>query len=158
MKSGFIKNDLFLVMVLCVHLIAGVFAWYTDWKYPFSPSKETAEFISKLPFENTLVIKNDYTEAPVGAYLNVKPYCPERGCMCSFFLLTKAGKRTLDVAQTLKESQSLANQSGKKSILVMENNIDPASQEIEVKKIFSSGEVNINDPPFYVYEIDPDSK
>lgn len=71
------KNQ-YLNILLCSHVIAAMLALSMDIKYPFSASKEVANFIESQGLSDTLIVGSlDMPVSPIAALLDRKIYYPE---------------------------------------------------------------------------------
>ncbi len=69
----------FFLLILCVHLIGGVVAYYMDIKYPFSTSQKAAEYLRNNHLtDNEILGSIDYVISPLASELHKKILYPER--------------------------------------------------------------------------------
>jgi hypothetical protein len=65
------QEHTFLVAILSIHVIAGLFSWGMDVIHPFSASKEVAAYIQSQPLQPSLIIgSEDKKMTPIAAWLN----------------------------------------------------------------------------------------
>ena len=68
----------FLILVLCIHFLAGIHRVFIDVIYPYSASKEVAEFVRNSEYKNwPLFGTRDVEIASVSGYLGTSIYYPE---------------------------------------------------------------------------------
>jgi hypothetical protein len=84
------KNP-FLVTLLTLHVLAGLYAWTTDFLSPFSASKPTAKFIQDHALQNLLIVGDDQTKAStLSAYLDRQIYYADDNRFGTFSISTTA--------------------------------------------------------------------
>jgi hypothetical protein len=68
----------FIITILSLHVVAGIFAFTMDLNYPFSVTKEVARFIKNHRMENISVVGDvdyvNYIGPPLSAYLGKRVY------------------------------------------------------------------------------------
>lgn len=86
---GKIKNIL-LTITLCFHLIYGAYAYAMDLIYPFSESKETADYIKEHNLSDLPIVASiDSRVSPITAFLNKEVYYPSSNRYGTFVIWDK---------------------------------------------------------------------
>jgi hypothetical protein len=81
----------FLVVLLTAHVLAGLYAWGTDFLYPFSASKPMAKLIQERGLQNLLIVGDDQMKvSTLAAYLDRPIYYADDNRFGTFSIETTA--------------------------------------------------------------------
>ncbi|MBA2340030.1 MAG: hypothetical protein H0V88_06525 [Pyrinomonadaceae bacterium] len=132
--SGYRKK--FLTAILCVHLVAGVFAMSMDLLYPFSPIKSTAEFINKQKMSDLLVVGSvDYEVSPLTAYINQKIYQPQSNKFGTFHIM-KYGRENKSDEEVLDRVSELLTSIGQDVLLISSHQIKASAPHLCISELW----------------------
>lgn len=108
-------------LLLFLHVIANSVAYYYDMRYPFSASKQAAEFIKDLKYQELVIV--GYRNAPVSplaGYLDAKFYYPQSNSFGSFITYDETWRRRLTVDEVFQKAKEV-RASTEKPVLVVLN-------------------------------------
>ena len=115
--SLFRKNILTLVFLL--QFIGAIAALGFDFVYPFSESKQTAEYIQAHNLNNMVIVADyDYAGTPVAGYLDRDVYFPQRSSMGSF-VFWDYSRHYLDYREVLAKANTLATKRGEDVLILL---------------------------------------
>jgi len=84
----------FLFGLLTVHVLAGLYAWIADFRYPFSTSKWTAGYIQEHGLQNLPIVGDDQIKvSTLSAYLDRPIYYLDDNRLGTFSISTTAAQR-----------------------------------------------------------------
>ncbi len=82
--------------ILILQVIAGLYACVCDWRYPFSASKEVAEYLVKQKLaQKPIVGCLDYVASAVAARLDTPIYYPQNGRLGTYLIFDGKREETL---------------------------------------------------------------
>jgi hypothetical protein len=109
--------------VLLVQVFSSCYLYYKDINYPFSNSKNVAEYIVNKGYDKDLIVVSNFTSGPaVSAYLGKKLYYPEYHTMGSFGVWT-TNPIFLTKDQLLSDLGLLKKRGYKRVVLALDKNI-----------------------------------
>jgi len=148
-------KNIFVTLFLLVHVVAAGIAVFYDWKYPFSASKETAEFIKDNNMDEMFLVGDiDWAVSSVAGYLGKEIYYPMSDSLGTFVVWNNARSRDkakgfIDKALALRES------SDQKILLIFNHRIRKSDHPLHLVKKFtkaiSRSEI------YYLYVLDEES-
>ncbi len=146
------KNK-FLYTILIAHLAAGLFANATDLIYPFSGSKEAANFLEEnYTLDETILIGDtDFAVSAVGGYLNRRIFFP--GCnRWGTFVVWDGGRAEYVTDQYIvQKAKELVLQHEQDALLIMNH---PLNSEISsIPLVHKVDRSVVEDEVYYIYEI-----
>ena len=118
-----------LLVILSVHLVAGASACIRDVLYPFSGSKDAAQFIRDRNMDNMLIVGDrDASAASVSAYLDRQIYYPSIGRLGSFVVWNRERR---EVADVFKEARELMVARKQDVLILLNYPGNPSSYAVE---------------------------
>jgi hypothetical protein len=115
------RRNSFLAIVFSLQAIGGVGACIADHVWPFSAARHIAEYVRReLPADAVLVGYDDYTAAPVGAYLNRPVYSVQMDALPEFFSQNDAVRRQVTIP-LLIESVERVRERYQRDVVVLLN-------------------------------------
>ncbi|HEY9824122.1 MAG TPA: hypothetical protein V6D19_01635, partial [Stenomitos sp.] len=148
----------FVVGILGLHIVAGVFAYGIDLRFPFSDSQAAAQYIrNQLAIESaTLVGHPDYLISPLAGYLDTRIYYPTVGEFGSFWQ-TNIYKKNPTQSELLDAVQTLLQQPPHSVLLILNQPLQPGGEpnQLEIKALehFDRGFLWSNN---YFWPLDPE--
>jgi len=111
----------FIVGLLVIQVIAGMYAFKADWGYAFSADKETAQFLRDHGLTNLPIAASDEMQvAPLSAYLDKPIYFLQSSRFGTYADLSRS-LDDLSVREMLKRSVQLAHRMRTDVVLVIAN-------------------------------------
>ena len=152
--------DKLIIGLLLVHVGAAAFAQYQDYKYTFSGSKQTANFLEQNGLADATIISNRYGGLSVAAYMKNKNffYATQNSFAKRIIFDKNAGKTFVNLDYLYNLSFEFGR--GPKVVLILDSEIHEfgfsSENFIYFKKIFETDEVIIRQSDgtgekFYVY-------
>ncbi|MGP0129382.1 MAG: hypothetical protein ACTMUB_09030 [cyanobacterium endosymbiont of Rhopalodia musculus] len=145
----------FLMIVLYLHLIAGIVAFSRDLLTPYSASRATANFIQKNNLESMIIVgSEDFTIAPISGYLNQKIYYPENQRFGSYVLFNEQRKMIDDEEVLTIINQLINNSENKKNvILILNRQLKAMKSNLEIIFLAQFKKAFIYNEKYYLYSI-----
>lgn len=130
----------FLMGILVIQLLGGLYGLPRDLLIPFSAARETAHFIRSSGWQDTfMVASRDANMASIAGYLDRQLYYPEQRGMGSFTLF--GGDRAIVVSQeeVLRQVQTLLQgpQAGEPLLLILHKPLAVTLAGLEIRPIQS---------------------
>ncbi|MDZ8104089.1 MAG: hypothetical protein RM338_00470 [Nostoc sp. DedQUE12a] len=145
-----------LMLILYVHLLAGIYSFSRDLVLPFSASRETAQYLEKSGLNNEFIVASrDANMAPLSGYLNRKFYYPELKKMGSFTLFNKA-RQDVEQADILNQINSLLKNQDeqKKILLILNQKLNVNRNDLNIAPIKNFEKNWIDSERYYLYWVD----
>jgi uncharacterized membrane protein len=137
--------------LLFLHLLGGVFAMAMDLRYPFSDTKEVAQFLAAHAGTTTVIAGNDFMVSPMTAYLNRKVYMLESGVFGTFMVWNNK-RRAKDSNETIQALNELLNHGNQDLLFVSRRPWDPGTSDLEISELAKFTK-SLNGDTFYVYQV-----
>jgi len=128
----------FITIILSAQLCAGLFAFSMDLIYPFSDSREAANFIKDNHLEKAIVVgSKDYLVSPLSGYLNIKIYYPEISDFGTYWHTnnhkkTYSHQQILDLISDKFTSRSNENRS---VLMVLSSDLGTNSSNLDIEEL-----------------------
>jgi hypothetical protein len=136
---GRYKNSI-IVLVLCTHLIAGIFASGMDWVYPFSTSKEVAKFITDKGMKDMPILGyRDSLASAVSGHLNRPIYYPNGDRFGSFVIFDQKRLREITDEEVLEKAQNLIFREKRDLLLVLSHRLNKLPYSVVMLREFDAG-------------------
>lgn len=149
------KNQ-YLNLLLCTHVIAGLFAFSMDLKYPFSASKEVVNFIESQQLKDALIVgSGDMEVSPITALLDRKIYYPESNHFGTFVKWNQR-KSVKDEEIIDKVNQLIVEQKSPKALLILDHWLDKPKAErpdLSISELYHSSQSLALDETYHLYLI-----
>jgi len=142
----------FVTLFLLVHVGAAGIAVFYDWKYPFSASKETAEFIKANKMDEMLLVGDiDWAVSSVAGYLDKEIYYPMSDSFGTFVVWNNARSRE-KAKGFIDKALALRRSSDQKILLIFNHRIRKSERPLRLvekfTKAISRSEI------YYLYVLD----
>jgi hypothetical protein len=136
---GRYKNSI-IVLVLCTHLIAGIFASGMDWVYPFSTSKEVAKFITDKGMKDMPILGyRDSLASAVSGHLNRPIYYPNGDRFGSFVIFDQKRLGEITDEEVLEKAQNLIFRGKRDLLLVLSHRLNKLPYSVVMLREFDAG-------------------
>lgn len=127
----------YLNIILSLQVLAGVFAFTMDLNYPFSGSKEVANFIEAQGLNKTLIVgSKDFAISPIAAFLQQKIYYPESGAFGGFVDWNK--RRSLGSQAVIDEINNFVAQQKQQTLLILSSEINTEKKNFNYVEFWKS--------------------
>ncbi|GAA4303737.1 hypothetical protein [Nibribacter koreensis] len=144
-----------LLIFAFAQFVAGIKALQVDWKYPFYPGKDAAEFVKTLPASYMITIEDDVTASTISAYLGRPLFHLPNGNYTSFFRLNLLEGHAPRKFVLLDWAGVLAQQQKAPVIFISRFEIPIQWYATPVKLLRAFKGDYMNPYSYYVYEIPP---
>jgi len=148
-------SNAFVTILLCVHVIAGSFAFTMDLFQPFCKSKEVVEFIQRKHMEDMLIVgSRDYVSASISGYLDKKIYYPDINRFGSFMVWNDE-MRIVGFQELLEKISRLTAQVNTDILLVVSYELNNRRPDISISPLakFTNTRTIYVDQDYYLYLI-----
>lgn len=146
-----------LTILLCVHVVAGVYAYGRDILDPFSASEAATKYIKNHQYEKLTIVGSEENKvAPFSAFLNKKIYYPESEDFGSFAAWTaNKNKQNKNITQQeiLEQIDDLLDKENEEILLISDKELKSNIPEITIKKSKKFESSIIIDEIYYLYLI-----
>jgi hypothetical protein len=140
----------FLITVLCIHLVAGIFASIMDCLYPFSESKNAVNFIKNSSMTDMLTAGDkNYVVSSISGYLNNRIYDLRGERFESFSIFDRKALIELSEEEVMERAKDLACREKRDVLLILNYKLTVNSDSIIELKKFDNGIVK--DEQYYLY-------
>lgn len=148
-------KNFFLSLILSIHLFAGLLSYSLDLVYPFTVSKQVANFLQQDRFDNFLIVGNpDFPVSSLAAYLEQPIYHPESNRFGSFIIWNDR-RNEIDEFQLWEKVSNLKQETARKILLVSTQDFSQSSPEVELVKLKQFGRsIVIYEEYYYVYRVE----
>ncbi|MBI5250685.1 MAG: hypothetical protein HY912_14440 [Desulfomonile tiedjei] len=143
-------RNVILTSLLCLHLIAGLFAFTTDLRHPFSAAREVAEFIKGLGKEEAVVLGDGPYINSVGAYLNKEVYSADRRRFGTYVVYDREYS-TPPCRKLLEEAKQIGQTRHTDVILVLNHDIPCMVPDEKIELLMKVKDTIVADERAYVY-------
>jgi hypothetical protein len=144
-------KNIYLIVILFAHVIAGLFAFSMDLNYTFSGSKEVANYIEQQGLKDyVLVGSQDAAATPVAAFLNRKIYYPESDSNGTFIVWKN--RRLLKQIEVIDKVNTRIKQNNK-ALLILNYKLKVKKPELNISFLFKSSQTIVPDETYYLYLI-----
>ena len=141
-------TNILLAGILSAQVYAAFYAVIMDWQYPFSGSKQAADFVRKNISHNyPLGADTDYTVSPIAAYLD-KPLYYAVNQKWGTFLLWDQSRLSVDYDRTMHQSETMRIKTGRSVGLIL--SFVPDSKW-SVKELFQVKQSIVEDEIYNIY-------
>ncbi len=143
-------KNIFVVLLLATHVVAGLFASAMDWVHPFSASKAVANFIKDRGMENMVILGYpDTTASAVSGYLNRMLYYPSGNRFGSFIIFEPYWNRKVSEEEVLRRAEQLMVDRKSDLLLLLHSGLKNPTDSIAMLKEFN--ESIVEDETFFLY-------
>jgi hypothetical protein len=143
-------KDKLITSILLIHLLAGVFAFSMDLAYPFSASRDAAEFIISNKLNNHIIIgSKDYRISPFAALLDRKIYYPEINDFGSFIDWSK--RKDVKSQEVMEKVNSLVMQTDDQILLILDSPLKIELPTLRISQLKSFSKTLAGDEKYYLY-------
>lgn len=147
------RKNTYINILLCIHLLSGVYAYSMDLIHPFSASKEVAKFLSRQQLNDVLIIGSQDNEvSPIAALLNKPIYYLESDRFGSFINWNQKKKLDFKAAASNKIS-TLTKQNDKTVLLILSHKLDVKIPDIYLTEIYNSSQSIAPGETYYLYQV-----
>ncbi|MDB9527135.1 hypothetical protein PN498_14125 [Oscillatoria sp. CS-180] len=143
-----------LTFILSVQAIAGIHAMSMDYLYPFSNSREVAQFIRDNNLQNQEIIGSRYRQAStLSGYLNVPVYYPEKQTLGTFWSERVPDIEQAEIMEQLP-ARLAATQSPQLTLVLTEELQAPAPAGLTIEPLKQFNETIVDNEQFYLYSVE----
>ncbi|MFQ4146460.1 hypothetical protein [Chlorogloeopsis sp. ULAP02] len=143
------KNKL-ITSILLLHLFAGIFAFSMDMAYPFSASRDAANFIISNQLNNNVIIgSKDYIMSPLAAHLERKIYYPEVNRFSSF--VDWGRRKDVKSQRVIEEVNNFVIQTNNQILLILDSPLKTESPNLRISQLESFSKNLVGDEKYYLY-------
>lgn len=150
------KNQI-LTIILCIHLLAGIFVYTKDLFMPFSASKQAVNYIRDNQLEHLIIVgSEDARTSPLSAQLNKQLYYPESEEFGSYTVWTdKKRKRDLSITHSdiLQQVAGLITPENSKILLVLDKQLDAQLPSLKILPLSQFEPSVVKDEVYYLYVV-----
>lgn len=140
----------FLLTLLFVHAVAGLYAFSMDLINPFSMSQKVANFIEIQRLNNLQIVgSKDFIVSPVVAFLDRKIYYPESGKVGSFIVWSQ--RREIEHPEVMQAVNQLLATKIEPILLVLDEPLNLHSENIIVTNLANFSQGIVYDEEYYLY-------
>lgn len=143
----------FLTLILYAQMAAGIFSYSRDLILPYSASRATASYIQNQQLDKMFIAgSEDFTIAPIAAYLNRKIYYLESDRPGSFVLFTKQ-REELNDPIVLDKLQQIAKKQKQEILLILNRKLEAKKQDLTISFVAQFTHAFIYNEKYYIYRI-----
>ncbi|HAJ62037.1 MAG TPA: hypothetical protein DCP31_24690 [Cyanobacteria bacterium UBA8543] len=151
-----IHQNQYLNILLCIHVMVGIFAFSMDLKYPFSASKEVVSFIESQQLQEALIVgSGDMEVSPIAAILDQKIYYPESKGFGTFVKWNQ--RKKVNNQEIIDQvNQLIVNQKRPKVLLILHQWLDKPKAErpdLSISELYHSSQSLALDETYHLYLI-----
>ena len=152
--AGIVKyKSQLLTILLCVHVVGGIYAYSRDILHPFSASEATIEYIQKNHYDELTIVGSNYALVfPFTAFLDKEIYYLESESSSSFSMET-ANKEDYDLKIThriLEQVDSLLNRE-EEILLISSEELKDSIPTVTIKSLDKFESSIVSDETYYLY-------
>ena len=146
------NRDKFIIAIFSVHLVAGGMAYVSDLLYPFSGSREIAQYIKDNKMENMLMVGDeDDAASAVSGYLDRKIFYLSNNRFGSFVILDRS-RQPVNPEEVIKKVREIMKRQETEILLILNYKLNiPEITLAPIKKIDNSIVPTEN---YYIYLLD----
>ncbi len=142
----------FIMIILYIQLIVGVYLFTADLIIPMSAGKATANFIKQEKLDNLFIVgSKDFTMIPIAGYLNKKIYYPEIQRLSNFVSFTSERKEIND-QDILNQLLSLINEHPK-ILLILNHPLEISNNKLKITTLEKFTKSRFSDERYYLYTV-----
>ncbi|MGK7930490.1 MAG: hypothetical protein AB4041_03505 [Microcystaceae cyanobacterium] len=143
----------FIIMLLFFQIIAGIVAFSRDLSIPYSASRATASYIKEKQLENKVIVgSEDFTLAPVAAYLNKKIYYPESQSLGSYVLFNHQ-RTPVNDEEIIRQIQTMLKHPNESILLILNHPLAITETQLQITPIKEFTNGFIYNEKYYLYEV-----
>lgn len=149
-------KSLLLTILLCVHIVGGVYAYGRDILDPFSASEAATEYIRNNQYDKlTIIGKKEDIVSPLSAFLNKKIYYPESEHFGSFSVWTARKEQNPNIThqEILEQTNNLLNKEDKEVLLILDEELKSNIPEVTARELKKFESSIVIDEIYYLYLI-----
>jgi hypothetical protein len=153
--TSFVKKQQkpFIFMILLFQIIAGIVAFSRDLSIPYSASRETAHYIQKEQLDDKFMVgSEDFTIAPIAAYLNKKIYYPESQSLGSYVLFNHQ-RTPVNDEEIIRQLQTMLKYPNESILLILNHKLEIKDTHLNITLLQEFTEGFIYNEKYYLYEV-----
>jgi hypothetical protein len=141
-----------IMIILYIHVVAGMFTYTMDLLYPFSASKEVAQFIKSEDLNQYLIAgSKDYAVTPLAALLNQSIYYLESDRLGSFINWNQ--RENIDEAEFVRRLENIVQK--KTTVLVLNHELyNKVYKLLDVSQVFKTNKSIVQGEDYYLYLVE----
>lgn len=141
-----------LVLLIC-QATAGLYACAMDIRFPFSGSKQAADYLKSHGLADALLVGDeDYMIVPIAGYLGRKFYYP-RGDRWATYVIENKARSEMDPYRMVEMAQKCLLEQGKDRLIFVLNYPLLGGGSYWREKVFETDKTFVSDEHFYLYEM-----
>ncbi len=122
----------FFTVLLSVHFVCGIYAYYADFNEPFMTSKDVSDYLKTSQLDRLPIsVDFDYAMTPIAIYLNRHLYYP-RSDTVGTYVVMNTDRQAIDQSEVVR--RSLAHLGGE-GVMLLNYRLDNPSC-FELRKVF----------------------
>jgi hypothetical protein len=138
-----------VTVLFAAHAFAGVLAVRADLQYPFSASKDVAQFLKEHHMTDMVMIgSRDYAASSVAGYLNRALYYAESDRLGTF-MVWKPGRRSVSSGELIRKAENFAALEQRDVLLILNYDLGPEADDLV--KIRSFDQSIVKDERYVLY-------
>jgi hypothetical protein len=147
------RINVVLVIILCTHFIAGIYASSMDLKLAFSQGKAMADFIKEKDMDKLPLVGDfDNVVSTVSAYLGRNIYYPRSDRLGSFIIWNMRRMRYISNEYIVKKAQAISHREGKTCLIIMTRTLSSdLIAKYSLKLIWKSGDAIVPYEKYFLY-------
>ena len=150
-------QNVFLTIILCVQLYAGIKMYTLDLFEPFSNSQNAAQFIKNNGLEKSTIIGSDYkVVSPISAWINRKIYYPETQEFGTFTVWTSksiSSDRDITDRDILRQAEKLSINYSDSLLLILDHKLSQTSTSLDIDFLASYKDSIVTQEKYFIYSI-----
>jgi hypothetical protein len=136
--------------LFAAHAFAGVLAVRADLQYPFSASKDVAQFLKEHHMTDMVMIgSSDYAASAVAGYLNRALYFAESDRLGTFMVWKPGGWRSVSSGELIRKAEYFAALEHRDVLLILNYDLGPEADGLV--KIRSFDQSIVKDESYVLY-------
>lgn len=150
-----------LALILSVHVAAAIYAYFIDFKFPFSSAKGMAKFISGRGLSNLPITGfHDVSVSPIAAYLDKPIYYPNQHKLGSFMEWKSRPKtKRMSSLETLTQMSEFLRQQKSYCLIILTDPLQLPAPGFDLQFLHATyGSLDWNQDSYYLYLFHPASK
>lgn len=150
-------RNAFVTFILFVQVASVIHPIWTDWRHPFSSSKEVVDFIeSNEMAEMTMASDRDWSGVPVAGYLGKELYFPRTNRFGRFIVWDKTWANSVSAKQAtdhvLDRVEALAQEKQEDILLILDYELSDKQMQLHSLSMLMRSQPSIvPDETYYVY-------
>ncbi|MGV3586467.1 MAG: hypothetical protein ACO1OF_05665 [Adhaeribacter sp.] len=151
-QSAKIANT-FLLLLVWIHLVVGVFATTMDFRFIFSGNKLIADYVKKKGENCLVVVEDNMFCSTISAYTGQQLYFLTERKFGSYFQFDDHVSYSPSYNEMLNIGSSLSKKRKTTVVVVLYKNMDLSQFTYPIQKVMFTPPGIVGDPGYYVYEI-----